>query len=60
VIPGARLCAVHGTWARPGSGVLNGARLVSMVDVHNPKVAVAGPRPGSVPGAGASRSGFQQ
>ncbi len=46
------LWAVYGIWAGPGSGVQDGADLVSVVHAHNPQIGVAGPGPGSVPVAG--------
>jgi hypothetical protein len=46
------LWAVDGIWAGPGSGVLDGADLVSVVHASNPDIAVGTPGPGSVPVAG--------
>src|SRR5689334_12585352 len=46
------LWAVHGIWAGPGSGVLDGADLVSVVHSHDQKIGVGIPGPGSVPVAG--------
>jgi hypothetical protein len=46
------LWAVDGIWAGPGSGVVDGADLVSVVHANNPGISVGTPGPGSVPAAG--------
>jgi hypothetical protein len=46
------LWAVYGIWAGPGSGVQDGADLVSVVHSIDPRAGVGIPRPGSVPVAG--------
>jgi len=46
------LWAVHGVWAGPGTGVLDGAGLVAAVHRRYPAIARAFPEPGSVPAAG--------
>ncbi len=46
------LWAIDGIWAGPGSGVEDGADLVSVVHSNYPKIAVSTPGPGSVPAAG--------
>jgi hypothetical protein len=43
------LWAIDGVWAGPGSGVSDGADLVSVVHAHNPSIAVGSPGPGNVP-----------
>lgn len=46
------LWAVHGIWAGPGTGVRDGADLVSVVHRRYPQIRWAFPAPGSVPVAG--------
>ena len=46
------LWAVHRIWAGPGSGVQDGADLVSVVHANNKQIPVATPGPASVPGVG--------
>jgi hypothetical protein len=46
------LWAIYGIWAGPGSGVQDGADLVSVVHAGNPGITVGTPGPGSVPVAG--------
>jgi CHAP domain len=46
------LWAVYGLWAGPGTGVQDGADLVSVVHRRYPRVRVGFPAPGSVPVAG--------
>ena len=43
------LWAIDGIWAGPGSGVTDGADLVSHVHSANPSTSVGSPGPGSVP-----------
>jgi CHAP domain len=43
------LWAVDGIWAGPGSGVQDGADLVSVVHASHPQIPVGNPGPGSVP-----------
>jgi hypothetical protein len=46
------LWAVYGIWAGPGSGVRDGADLVSVVHRLDPRVRVGSPSPRSIPVAG--------
>lgn len=46
------LWAVHGIWAGPGTGVQDGADLVSVVHASHAQIPVGSPGPGSVPVAG--------
>src|SRR5487761_1748848 len=46
------LWAVDGIWAGPGSGVQDGADLVSVVHATHPQIPVGTPGSGSVPAAG--------
>jgi hypothetical protein len=46
------LWAIYGVWAGPGSGVEDGADLVSVVHSNSPDIPVGTPGPGSVPTAG--------
>jgi hypothetical protein len=46
------LWAVDGIWAGPGSGVQDGADLVSVVHSNDRSISVGTPGPGSVPAAG--------
>src|SRR5258708_39353962 len=41
--------SVDGIWAGPGSGVQDGADLVSVVHASHPQIPVGSPGPGSVP-----------
>ncbi len=46
------LWAIYGIWAGPGTGVKDGADLVSVVHAQHPSIRVGFPAPGSVPVAG--------
>lgn len=46
------LWAIYGIWAGPGTGVQDGADLVSVVHGLHPQIGVGYPAPGSVPVAG--------
>jgi hypothetical protein len=46
------LWAIYGIWAGPGTGVKDGADLVSVVHAAHPSIRVGFPAPGSVPVAG--------